>query len=86
MATVFGANEELQTKRTVVLVITDHPLDFPDHFCIRAQIPYMGEILYGRFAGLYDSLDEAREDIPVTAVRLPRSAGDDSVIVESWVL
>lgn len=68
------------------LVITKAASDFPEHYCVRAQVVYGSQILYGRFAGLYDNLEQARADVPEFAHRFPRAEEEDPVIVETWML
>lgn len=63
-----------------------HPLDFPDHFVVRMwYVPEPGRVALYLFSCLCDSLDEARDQIPVGALCFPREIGDDIVIVETWM-
>ena len=65
-------------------VITDHPSDFPAHICMRRQYAGADGVIHDRIAGLYDSLDDARADVPDGLCCIGRWTEDDPVIVESW--
>lgn len=66
-----------------LFTIYDHPSDFPDKFVVR--------IWDGReaqptpYCSLWDTLDDARADIPSGRVNLNRNEGDDAKIVETWI-
>lgn len=72
-----------------MVTIYDHPRDYPLHWVARAYTitagagPVAGEL---RLAG---SLDEARdlveELVPTADTCLPRQAGEDPTIVETWL-
>lgn len=70
-------------------VIYDHPADYPDHFVVRAwRIETGRDPLPGHTAHLADTLEEARELVPIQRlglVRLERSPDDDATIVETWI-
>jgi hypothetical protein len=66
-------------------VITRRPLDFPEHYAMRRQLVLKGRIAFAQFAGVYDTLEEARKDIPQGLYCLGRDPNDDPVIVESWI-
>ena len=67
--------------------IYDHPLDFPDHFVVRAWLIVSGMLEPQATDEHYlcDTLDKAREAIPEGFVRIQRDFGDDPKIVETWV-
>ena len=68
-----------------VLVIFDHPIDYPNHFVIRPQFAHKdGSISFGN-AVLAESLDAARSMIPADKVQLLRHPNDDPKIVETWL-
>ena len=66
-----------------IWTIYDHPLDQPEHFVVRV---WWG-ILPDPAGYLFATLDAAREWIEQEggSVKLMRNAGDDRVIVESWI-
>ena len=68
------------------------PRDHPDHWVVRPTYLIRGEIapVADPVACLCESLEEAREQVPLyinSSIRanLGREAGDDPVIVETWV-
>lgn len=73
-------------------VICERPTDFPDHYTMRLQCPYRGpdrqpaEISIAKWCGIYESLEEAREDLPPGAFNLGRQKYDTPCIKEVWVL
>jgi hypothetical protein len=72
-----------------VLVVYDHPLDFPRHVVVREWAVLPGRLEPDPVAVLFESVQKAREAIAVNApgaTLIPRAAGDDPVIVESWLL
>jgi hypothetical protein len=52
---------------------------------MRRQWVLKGRIAFAQFAGVYDTLEEARKDIPQGLYCLGRDPNDDPVIVESWI-
>lgn len=62
-----------------------HPLDFPEHYAVRMWVVVEGAVVHMPIAGLYDTLEEARFDIPVGLYQVDRDPDDDPVIVESWL-
>lgn len=70
-----------------LLVICNRPSDFREHITMRKHVVRPGQPrAVSPFCGLYDSLPAARSDVPPGATHLPRCAGDDPVIIESWML
>lgn len=64
--------------------IYDHPRDYPEGFVVRrwdisADGPVAGQ------AQTAPTLEAARAKIPVGLVCMVPSAGDDPVIVETWI-
>ena len=66
-------------------VITKRPKDFPKHYCMRRQWVFPARIVHAPVAGLYNTLEEARFDIPDGLYRMARDPNDDPVIVECWL-
>jgi hypothetical protein len=66
-------------------VVFGCPRDFPEHIAVRRQAIFRSEIVHAPFAGLYESLEEARADLPAGLVCLPRFPEDDPAIVEVWL-
>lgn len=74
--------EEAQRVLPPIYTICYHPYDFPQHVTVRCH--------FGNFfmpiACLYLSIEEAREEMLERGLWcLGREAGDDPVIVESWI-
>lgn len=71
-----------------IWVVYDHPADYPDRWVVRAhRIETDREVRLGR-ALLADTLEEARQLIPIERfglVRMDPSPDDDPVIAETWV-
>lgn len=68
--------------------IYDHPIDFPDHFVVRAYFIYSGntEPVPDRFVKLYKDLESARERLRQMGLyRIPRDPSDKQAIVETWI-
>jgi hypothetical protein len=67
--------------------IYDHPLDFPDHFVVRAWLIVhgMSEPQATEEHYLCDTLNEARERVPDGLVCFQRNDDDDPKVVETWV-
>lgn len=86
MRTLFCIPPDMSRAGVCFLVVTRKPGDFPDHIAVRAQISLPGHVLHGRFAGLYETIDEARVDIPDGALRFDRQPEDDPAIAEIWML
>lgn len=69
-----------------IWVIYDHPRDFPDHIVMRPQWAMRsGEVRAARVGGLYDSVGEARADLPPGLAHLMRHHDDDPAILETWI-
>jgi hypothetical protein len=68
-----------------VWVITKHPRDFPNHYCLRVQWATAFGIYYAPICGLYERLEEARFDVPEDLFCIPHQPGEDPVIVESYI-
>ena len=65
----------------VIFVIYDHPTDHPDDFVVRKWIGLDPR----EVVGTASTLEGARKLVPAGASCLPRFAGDDRVIVETWL-
>jgi len=59
--------------------------EFPNHVIIRRQRVFADANAYAPIAGLYDSEEDARGDIPKGLVRFRRHADDDPRVIESWL-
>lgn len=68
-----------------IWVVTKHPSDYPDKFVARAN--YVGPRGASRWgpALTADTLEEARSKVPIGLYCMPRSQGDDPVVVEVWL-
>lgn len=64
-----------------IFVIYDHPTDHPDDFVVRKWIGLDPREIVGKAS----TLEDARKLVPAGASRMPRFAGDDRVIVETWL-
>lgn len=67
-----------------MFVIYDHPKDHPDCYVVR-RWAYAPRFVATNEAKLATTLERAREHVPRGHCRVPRSPGDDPVIVESWL-
>jgi len=63
------------------------PLDFPHHYAVRMWRLVEDSAVPQHYlvAGLYDTLEEARMDIPVGTICVGREEADDPIIVETWL-
>lgn len=68
-----------------IWTITENPSDHPGKFVARKHVVKAGESMATEEHFARDTLDEARAAIPRRLFRIPRSRGDDPVIVESWL-
>lgn len=70
-----------------MIVVYDHPLDFPDSFVARAyDVSHQKQkVIPTDLIMLGSTLNDIRKGIPDNFFRLERSALDDENIVESWV-
>jgi hypothetical protein len=85
-AAAMKANEYIQQGMLPMWTIYGHPLDFPAHFVVRLHlVDGSGEPKVYRFGVVCDSLEEARQQVPVYCAVLPREAADDPNIVETWI-
>lgn len=69
-------------------VIYKHPADYPDHYVVRAWRIETGREPLAGFVKLADTLEEARQLVPIERlglVRIERSPEDDPVIQETWL-
>lgn len=65
--------------------IFNHPSDYPQHIVVRRWWVVDGGIQHAGVAVLCQSLEEAREQIPVGTIRFEREEADDAVIIETWL-
>ena len=67
--------------------IYHRPLDYPNHYAVRMWliVDDSGVVHHQPVAGLYDTLAEARNDIPAGCICVGREEADDPVIVETWM-
>lgn len=72
--------EEPMTMFTVY----EKPADYPIGFVVRKWLIFAGQAVAAeaRFA---ESLEKARELIPVGFARIARNPNDDATVVESWL-
>lgn len=75
----------MDEERLCGWTIYNRPLDYPNHFAVRQwEVTDEGLVMHA-MACLYDTLEEAREGIPVGTICFPRDPDDDAVIVETWL-
>ena len=70
-----------------MFTIYENPSDFPGKFVVRKHAVGHGgvQLVAGSPEAVVDTLEEARAVIPGGRVSVGREAGDDPVIVETWV-
>ena len=71
----------MKQARIPLICVYDHPTDYPDKFIARlwdCNIPT-------RIMVTADTLEELREKIPNTMVRMDRHPQDDPCVVEVWI-
>ena len=76
---------EKTAPRIWAYTIYDHPVDYPEHFAVRAWMIEEGSVTAYELIGVADTLEDARALIPAGRHLVPRTAEDFPVIVESWV-
>lgn len=69
----------------LIWVIYQAPRDYPAAFVARCFLIQNGDTIATRSMFTADTLDEARALLPPGLTRFARDAGDDPVIVESWL-
>lgn len=77
-------------REIILFVVYDHPRDYPDRWVVRKQIVKFGEfdatVTHDRVPVVVsETLDEARQSIPIEANNIGRMPGDDPVIYEVWI-
>lgn len=76
----------IENGRLWVLVIYDHPKDFPDEFVCRRQCVDGDRLLIEKeLFARGPTLESVRAQIPPGEFCIPRSPEDDPVIVETWL-
>ncbi len=67
-------------------VVYEKPKDYPDSFVVRGwSIRSNGLVADPHLIATEDTLEAAREKIPVGLVRILPSKNDDPVIAEVWI-
>lgn len=77
----FDIEKSMKQARIPLICVYDHPTDYPDKFIARlwdCNIPT-------RIMVTADTLEELREKIPSSMVRMDRHPKDDPCIVEVWI-
>lgn len=77
----FDIEKSMKQARIPLICVYDHPKDYPDKFIARlwdCDIPT-------HIIATADTLEELREKIPSTMVKLNRDSQDDPCIVEVWI-
>lgn len=70
----------------VQYAIYDHPMDYPEHFVVRAWFAFADGLLQPDPAcQLAETLDQARSLVPEGLTCLPRFEWDDPKIAEVWI-
>ena len=77
----FDIEKSMKQARIPLICVYDHPTDYPDKFIAR--------LWYGsvptRIMATADTLEELRDKIPSSMVRMDRHPKDDPCIVEVWI-
>ena len=68
-----------------IFVITHQTKDFGNLYVIRKHIVSVGHTNPTKDFKIANSLEEARNLVPVGKTLIPRDEDDDSVIIESWI-
>jgi hypothetical protein len=69
-------------------VVYDRPLDYPDNIVVRKVIVGAGDSIDIQVENdclLYETIDEARADLPPGLTNLGRHPNDEPQIFEVWV-
>jgi len=77
----FDYEKSAKQARIPLICVYDHPTDYPDKFIARlwdCSAPT-------NIIATADTLEELREKIPSTMVKLNRDSQDDPCIVEVWI-
>jgi len=77
----FDYEKSAKQARIPLIFVYDHPTDYPDKFIARlwdCSAPT-------NIIATADTLEELREKIPSTMVKLNRDSQDDPCIVEVWI-
>lgn len=76
----------IENDRLWMLVIYDHPKDYPDEFVCRRCTAASGRVVFEQtLFARGPTLDSVRSQLPPGEVCLGREANDDPVIVETWI-
>lgn len=59
--------------------------EFKGFILVRRQRVFVERTAYDQIAGIYDSLDDARADIPLGLMRFRKHDDDDAEVVESYL-
>ena len=77
----FDIEKSMKQARIPLICVYDHPTDYPDKFIARlwdCNVPT-------HIMATADTLEELREKIPNTMVRMDRHPQDDPCVVEVWI-
>ena len=77
----FDIEKSMKQARIPLICVYDHPTDYPDKFIARlwdCNVPT-------HIMASADTLEELREKIPSSMVRMDRLPKDDPCIVEVWI-
>ena len=66
-------------------VIYCNPKDYPNKFVVRKWEIFPGKVEAGGVICETNSIEEARESLPVGVVEMPVFEDDDAVIAEVWM-
>jgi hypothetical protein len=79
--------ELIMTGILSIWVVFDHPLDFPEWFIVRRQVPHAdGTIEYDPRAYGFADLEKARAWLAQQGLTcLARQPKDDPAIIETWL-
>jgi hypothetical protein len=79
-------NGAIHQGKLLIWVVYERPIDFPNYFVARPQIPEAGRGIQRLSAYLRaGTLEELREQLPHGLVLLARHPADDPYIVECWL-
>lgn len=79
--TFIGLNFQELAKKMPVIVIYDHPTDFPDKYVARLFDLNQATSL----AMVNNSIHQLRERLPYGLIRMARSVHNDPCILEVWI-
>ena len=80
-----GKAMSTQHSELSMWVIYEKPRDYPQSFVVRRWRVVAERVIATQEFSVHDTLEQAREGVPVWCARIDRDPEDDPVIVESWL-